>query len=211
MNNFDQNFDELDVSKETLDQYENILENHPKTLKERFLHLFKATDGKSRAVSLYEFLLMFVLFPVIIISTQNLFVLYIWVGLLLKYLPETILKEGVSNLESMKGYAKRPGGVNCNMFNEGGPALNSGIISGHVVIISSLSWFFLFKMTEGFTEKPNAKKILFVLFLFGWTLIVMKARHSLKCHTLQQVLFGLIFGFVWGVTMYYIYREIRKK
>ena len=189
----------------------DIEKEDPNSLKQRFLLLFKATEGKSRAVSMYEFLLLYILFPIFIISTQNTFLGFIWIGLLLKLVPELILKEGVSRLDSMKGLAKIPGGENCNMFNEGGPAKTSGIVSGHVFLISTLTWFVLFKITEGFTETPNNKKILLFVCLLVLTLIVMKARHSLRCHTLFQVSFGLVLGFLWGAIMYYIYKNIREK
>jgi hypothetical protein len=209
--NYNTNFTPLENGKKSCPCSDKNVKEDPNSLKQRFLHLFKATEGKSRAVSMYELLLLYVLFPILMISTQNTFLVFIWVGLMLKFVPEFILKEGVSKLDSMKGIAKRPGGVNCNMFNEGGEAKTSGIVSGNVFAISALTWFVLFKITEGFTETPNTKKILLFVCLLVWTLIVMNARHSLKCHTLFQVTFGLIIGFVWGGIMYYIYRNMRAK
>jgi len=165
-----------------------------------------------KAISLYEFY-MFVVLSILIISTQNTFLLLLFVGLLSKQIPERIIKTFLSTKNGeLIQLAKRPeGAFDCNMFNSGGPAVTSGFVSGHTFLISSLAFYSIFKFTDNLKHNANYKQSLFIFLLFLWVGLVALARIKLGCHQPHQTIFGFVMGILWGYLIYIVIETIKNK
>ena len=133
----------------------------------------------------------------------------LFLGLFSKQIPERIIKTFLSGPEgNLKEMAKRPSGaMNCNMFNSGGPAVHSGLISGHTFLISTLAFYSIFRFTDGFKQNANQKQSLFIVFLFIWIFLVAMARVKLGCHKVSQTLIGFVMGILWGYLVYIVLEE----
>lgn len=165
-----------------------------------------------KAISLYEFY-MLVTLSILIISTQNTFLMLLFVGLLSKQIPERIIKTFLSTKNGeLISLAKRPEGASdCNMFNSGGPALKSGLISGHTFLISTLAFYSIFKFTDNLKHNANYKQSLFIFLLFLWMGLVALARIRLGCHQPHQTIFGFVMGILWGYLIYLVIETIKNK
>jgi membrane-associated phospholipid phosphatase len=183
---------------------------------ENLMNLIKNIAGEKdlyRAISLYEFYLNLVLL-VLVISTQNMFLGLLFLGLFSKQIPERIIKTFLSKKDGeLTNWAKRPSGANnCNMFNAGGDASqHSGLISGHTFLISTLSFYSIYKFTDNFKHNVNQKQSIFITILFVWIALVAMARMKLGCHQPHQTVFGFIMGMIWGYLIYIIIEQINKK
>ena len=131
--------------------------------------------------------------------TQNLYILSIFGVLFCKHIPEQILKRTSEHFGWEIG--KRPSDAeNCNSINSGGPAHNSGLVSGHVFNITSLTFFLLYSFTQdGRTMSSN--EITLISFMFVLIAALGYARVELHCHTKQQVAIGFTLGIIWGYVM----------
>lgn len=105
-----------------------------------------STEDLLKAVSLFEFYLQLMLL-LAVVSMHNLYLAVLLLGLISKHIPERIIKSFLSKRNGqLIDLAKRPEGAeNCNMFNSGGPAIHSGLISGHVFLLSTLIFYALFE------------------------------------------------------------------
>ena len=159
----------------------------------------------NQAISLSELYLNLVLL-VFTISTRNKYIGVVHLTLMSKYIPEFIFKKISSTLDLEIG--KRPvGATDCNFINSGGIATSSGIISGHVLEISSFTFFLLYTFTAGNKQiSDNERSILIIL--FTQILLMCNARVSLNCHTVFQVVFGFLFGAIWGFVVFTIVEKI---
>lgn len=166
-----------------------------------------------KAISLYEFYLTIVLL-VLIISVQNTFLLLLLLGLYSRQIPEMLLKVFVSRSKGeLINWAKRPDGArDCNMFNAGGDASNnSGLVSSHTFLISSLIFYNIYLFTDNFKQNMNYKQYIFIVLLLLWTFLVALARIRLGCHYKQQTVNGFILGIVWGYIIYIIIEIIKRR
>jgi membrane-associated phospholipid phosphatase len=182
---------------------------------EKTMDFFQKMVGEKdlyKAISLYEFY-MFITLSILIISTQNTFLMLLFVGLLTKQIPERIIKTFLSTRNGeLISLAKRPeGAFDCNMFNAGGPALKSGLISGHTFLISTLAFYSIFKFTDNLKHNANYKQSLFIFLLFLWVGLVALARIRLGCHQPHQTIFGFIMGILWGYLIYLVIETIKNK
>ena len=138
----------------------------------------------------------------------------LFLGLFSKQIPERIIKTFLSKKDGeLTNWAKRPSGANnCNMFNAGGDASqHSGLISGHTFLISTLSFYSIYKFTDNFKHNVNQKQSIFITILFVWIALVAMARMKLGCHQPHQTVFGFIMGMIWGYLIYIIIEQINKK
>jgi membrane-associated phospholipid phosphatase len=147
-----------------------------------------------------------VLFLILILSTQNLYLLAVFVTLFSKHIPEKILK-GLAKTFKLKLGDRPSDAFNCSGINSGGKATESGFISGHVMGLSSLTFFLVFSFTlnsDYTTKQPSKNEIILLCILSVLTLLIAYARVKLHCHTKFQVLFGLFGGLAWGFLMFVI-------
>ncbi len=166
-----------------------------------------------KAISIYEFYLTIVLL-VLIISAQNTFLGLLLLGLYSRQIPEILIKVFVSKSKGeLINWAKRPEGArDCNMFNAGGDASNdSGLISSHTFLISTLIFYNIYLFTDNFKQNMNYKQYIFILLLLLWTVLVALARIRLGCHNKQQTVNGFILGIVWGYIIYLIIEIIKRR
>lgn len=179
----------------------------------KLLKKFGEKEDIYKAISLYEFYLIIILI-IFIFSTQNTYFAVLFLALLSKQIPERIIKTFLSydykdGSQQLTEWAKRPeGAMNCNMLNSGGPAINSGLISGHTFLISTVAFYFIYKFTDNLKHNANYKQGLFITVLFVWIALVTMARIGLNCHQKHQTLIGIIGGMIWGYLVYYILEQI---
>lgn len=180
-----------------------------------FMNLFKNIVGAKdiyKAVSLYEFYFT-LLFIVLIASLQNTYLAILLLGLLSRRIPEKLIKMLLSRSEGkLRNWAQRPQGASdCNMFNSGGDySDDSGLVSSHTFLISSLIFYLIFRFTQNFKYSMNTKQYTFVGLLVLWMGLVALARVRLGCHNSTQTIIGIILGVGWGYLLYYILETIKE-
>ena len=161
-----------------------------------------------KLISLSELYITIILL-VLSISMQNTYLLLILGSLFTKQIPEQIFKRLSDKFNWSIG--KRPeGAVDCDSMNSGGPAKGSGIISGHVFNLSSLTFFLIYSFTENSrTMTTKEATLIGILFIFIFSLVY--ARIELHCHTKEQTVIGFIGGAVWGYVMFLLVNFVRSK
>ena len=181
-----------------------------------FMNIFKNVAGEKdiyKAVSIYEFYLSITLL-VLILSAQNTYLGLLLLGLYSRQIPEVLMKVFLSRSGGeLRNWAKRPEGArDCNMFNSGGDASNdSGLVSSHTFLISTLMFYFVYKFTNNFKNSMNYKQYILVGLLILWTLIVALARVRLGCHKNNQIITGFVLGAVWGYLLYIVIETIKNR
>jgi membrane-associated phospholipid phosphatase len=175
--------------------------------------LSKLTDSISfyKAISLYEFYLN-VIFIVLIASTQNTFLAVLFAGLLSKHIPERLIKTFLSKKDGkLTSLAMRPKGANnCNMFNAGGVTTTSGLVSGHIFLITTLTFYFIYRFTNNFKQAPNPKQNTLISLLLLCCVMVATARVKLNCHQPHQVAIGFVLGVGWGYLLYFTIEKVKE-
>jgi membrane-associated phospholipid phosphatase len=186
-------------------------------LMDSFISMFKTIAGKNdiyKAVSVYEFYISLVAL-LLILSTQNTFIGILLLGLYSRQIPEVIIKVFLSRSgdNELRNWAKRPEGAkDCNMFNAGGEYSNdSGLISSHTFLISTLMFYFVYKFTNNFKYGMNYKQYIFVGLLLLWSIVVALARIRLGCHKQHQTIIGFFLGMIWGYVLYIVIEMIKNK
>lgn len=185
-------------------------------LLDSFMNLFKNIAGEKdiyKAVSIYEFYLSITLL-VLILSAQNTYLGLLLLGLYSRQIPEVLMKVFLSRSGGeLRNWARRPQGArDCNMFNSGGDASNdSGLVSSHTFLISTLMFYFVYKFTNNFRNNMNYKQYILVGLLLLWTLIVAMARVRLGCHKQHQTITGFVLGAVWGYLLYIVIEMMKNK
>ena len=168
----------------------------------------KSSDKKLailKAISLSELYISISLL-IFAIASQNLYVLLILGSLFTKHIPEQIFKKLSEKFDWQIG--KRPvDAVDCNSYNSGGPAKGSGIISGHVFNLSSLTFFLIYSFTEN-SRTMTTKEATLIGILFIGIFSLIYARIELHCHTKEQTVIGFIGGAVWGYVMFLLVNSI---
>ena len=185
-------------------------------LLDSFMNLFKNIAGEKdiyKAVSIYEFYLSITLL-VLILSAQNTYLGLLLLGLYSRQIPEVLMKVFLSRSGGeLRNWARRPQGArDCNMFNSGGDASNdSGLVSSHTFLISTLMFYFVYKFTNNFRNNMNYKQYILVGLLLLWTVIVSMARVRLGCHKQHQTITGFVLGAVWGYLLYIVIEMMKNK
>lgn len=163
--------------------------------------------GIMNAISLSEAYITIIM-VILSIVLQNWYIFLVLCCLFAKHLPEQFLKILSTHFKWKVG--DRPiGAKNCNSLNSGGETKSSGLVSGHVFNMSSLTFFLVYKFTEN-NRKPTSNEISLLVILFIFILLLMWARTGLKCHTLPQVMIGFFLGSGWGYIMLMIVNAITK-
>ena len=145
-----------------------------------------------KSISLYEFATASVL-VLSSLGLQNVYLFLILCMLISKTIVIKILKKSVFKTNGRPSEA-----TNCNILNQGGPVGGKpGFPSGHTSMAVSL---FTFLVIQWYKRKTNTTKtipkVLIVTCLFA--ILVPIARVGMKCHTIEQVQGGVIFGMIWG-------------
>jgi membrane-associated phospholipid phosphatase len=181
-----------------------------------FMNIFKNIAGEKdiyKAVSIYEFYLSITLL-MLILSAQNTYLGLLLLGLYSRQIPEVLMKVFLSRSGGeLRNWAKRPqGAMDCNMFNSGGDASNdSGLVSSHTFLISTLMFYFVYKFTNNFKNSMNYKQYILVGLLLLWTFIVALARVRLGCHKQHQTITGFVLGAIWGYILYMVIEMIKNR
>ena len=158
-----------------------------------------------KAISLSEIYITIILLITSIV-TQNLYILLILGSLFTKHIPEQIFKRISEKFDWEIG--RRPqDAVNCNSYNSGGPAKGSGIISGHVFNLSSLTFFLIYSFTEN-SRTMTTKEATLIAILFTGIFSLIYARVELHCHTKEQTIIGFVGGAIWGYIMLLLVNKI---
>jgi membrane-associated phospholipid phosphatase len=145
-----------------------------------------------KSISLYEFVAASVL-ALSSLGLQNVYLFLILCMLLSKTIVVKILKKSLFKTNGRPSEA-----TDCNILNQGGPVGGKpGFPSGHTAMAVSL---FTFLFIQWYKRKTNTTKsipnVLIVTCLFA--ILVPIARVGLKCHTVEQVQGGVVFGMIWG-------------
>lgn len=193
------------------------LKNKTVEIIENFMNNFKRIAGEKdiyRAISVYEFYIT-IIFLIIILSTQNTFIAILLLGLYSRQIPEIMIKTFLSSTKDNEliKWSKRPEGAqDCNMFNSGGDYSNeSGLLSSHTFLISTLIFYFIYKFTNNFKNGMNYKQYILVGLLIIWSVIVGICRVRIGCHKQHQIIIGFILGIIWGYMIYIIIEIIKTK
>jgi len=157
------------------------------------------------AISLSEAYITIIML-ILSIVLQNWYIFLVLCSLFTKHIPEQILKR-LSTFFKWKIGDRPEGAVNCNSLNAGGEAKSSGLVSGHVFNMTSLTFFLFYKFTEK-GRKPTANEISLLVILSIFIFLLMWARIGLKCHTKTQVIIGFLLGIIWGYVMLLIVNAI---
>jgi hypothetical protein len=192
------------ISKTTGASFDNILDMIKKNVSEKDIY---------KTITLFEFYI-YITILIISISTQNTYLALVFLGLLLRIVPEKIIKVIIAKKGGqLTEIAKRPdGAMDCNMFNAGGDASgSSGILSSQTFLISTIAFFSIYKFTNNFKSVPNYKQFIFIgIFLLG-ILVVSMTRIKLGCHNTQQTIYGVIMGIAWAYLIYYILEIMKNR
>jgi membrane-associated phospholipid phosphatase len=144
----------------------------------------------SDIISLYEFATIFGL-SCFAVAQQNTFI-----AVFLLFL---IAKEGPVNLSKKLITSPRPeGAMDCNVLNTGGKPHNAnGFPSGHTTFATFL---FVYTLYEAIRKQQTYNEFLWApLLVTGlFALLIPIARIHRKCHSVPQVLGGLVYGTVWA-------------
>ena len=151
-------------------------------------------------ISLYEFLAVAGIL-IMSILLKNSFLAVLFTMLILKQVPEKILKLFVFEGKPIN---RRPSSAqDCNMINKGGPAWSrSGFPSGHTTVAFFIWAYFLFE----FIKRKNGKEqpippVIVITSLFA--ILVPYARVGIECHTVEQVMAGSVLGVAWAALFFY--------
>jgi len=158
-----------------------------------------------KAISLSELYITIILLIASIVS-QNLYILLILGSLFTKHIPEQIFKR-ISEKFDWEIGRRPPDAVDCNSYNSGGPAKGSGIISGHVFNLSSLTFFLIYSFTEN-SRTMTTKEATLIAILFMGIFSLIYARVELHCHTKEQTIIGFVGGAIWGYIMLLLVNKI---
>ena len=141
-------------------------------------------------------------YPVIrFVETRRLQYLLMFVGILLADYATKLVKDFTKDMEMAA--LKRPiNAVNCDIFCRNGNCENKpGFPSGHMTIVT---FFFVYLyLLEG-----KASDWGFVLFATVCVLLVGMARFWKRCHTILQVICGIIWGAVAALLWHHICRDV---
>ena len=142
-----------------------------------------------KSISLYEFATASVL-VLSSLGLQNVYLFLILCMLLIKTIVIKILKKSV-----FKTNGRPIEATNCNILNQGGPVGGKpGFPSGHTAMAVSLFTFLGIQWYK--RKKGGIPKVLISTCLFA--ILVPIARVGMKCHTIEQVQGGVVFGMIWG-------------
>ena len=142
-----------------------------------------------KSISLYEFATASVL-VLSSLGLQNVYLLLILCMLISKTIVIKILKKSVFKTNGRPSEA-----TNCNILNQGGPVGGKpGFPSGHTSMAVSLFTFLVIQWYK--RKKGGIPAILILTGLFA--ILVPIARVGMKCHTVEQVQGGVVFGMIWG-------------
>jgi membrane-associated phospholipid phosphatase len=151
-------------------------------------------------ISLYEFLAVAGIL-IMSILLKNSFLAVLFTMLILKQVPEKILKLFVFEGKPIN---RRPSSAqDCNMINKGGPAWSrSGFPYGHTTVAFFIWAYFLFE----FIKRKNGKEqpippVIVITSLFA--ILVPYARVGIECHTVEQVMAGSVLGVAWAALFFY--------
>jgi membrane-associated phospholipid phosphatase len=154
-------------------------------------------------ISLYEFLAVAGIL-ILSILLKNSFLAVLFTMLILKQIPEKILKLFVFEGKAVN---RRPlAAQDCNMINKGGPAWKrSGFPSGHTTVAFFLWAYFLFEFIKRRnvtgTKEKSIPPVIVITSLFA--ILVPYARVGIECHTLEQVMAGSVLGISWAALFFY--------
>lgn len=156
----------------------------------------------AQAVSLSEFYLNLILL-ILSASMQSLYLFCLLLCLFSKHLPEQLLKRLINSPLGNRP----PGATNCNSMNAGGLAKSSGLVSGHVMNLTSFIFYLIYDAQNQFSDK----RIILVAILFAFDAILVWARLTLGCHTKFQVCVGFGLGILWGYVIFKVMEYIESK
>lgn len=183
-------------------------------------------ESLAQIISLYEFFLLILIFPIIIVSTQNVFLVLLWLGLMSKYIPELACKYFFTVQNRFQywfrneskvvfTWAQNPTkGKKCGFFclDDNTPnTQESAFPSGHVFTMSLFAWYMTFKFTQFFSKIPNSKQITFIVLLMIAVIVIANLRIKLNCNSSIQTIFGALFGAIWAIFVYFAIEEIVKR
>lgn len=148
------------------------------------------------------------------IITQSKLILYFLIGILIfGSFMNHILKYSFSNLFPDAEWGKRPEdrpNTGCGYFDkcDGGKAQTYGFPSGHSQTMAFFAIFWTLYILDTNSNKNSADTILKILAIWLITLSVAISRIHVKCHTVVQVVAGLMIGIGFG---YGYYKLVKKE
>lgn len=142
-----------------------------------------------------------VLFYIFVILTIVEFNLYAFILILITFL-KTFITRFVKRKVGKYNIGKRPSKAkNCNTYNCGGTKVSGGFPSGHMMILGILTPIILLQV-------DNPKIIRLMAFVIFTTAL---GRYYTNCHTITQILGGLIIGLIVGYSLYNIDLYVESK
>ena len=125
--------------------------------------------------------------------------------LLLVLLTKTLFLYPIKKLVQKSRLGKRPkGAFNCNQYNCGGVPESGGFPSGHMLGIG------IFIMVILNNYQLNSRQNPMILYLIA-VITTAIGRYYLNCHTVFQIVSGLLLGLIIGYILYLIDNYIETK
>ena len=181
--------------------------------------LFNILNELFRALPIISFFLSITLYLI----TKNLFILYIFIGIILcsiityflknilfKFFKSFILYYNFNYIKRILGpFERPPNAKNCDNFyiNQTNFSYTSGMPSGHSILAGYLSVFIYYYLVNKYKIKQENQKYIFmfsILFVF----YTMYTRILFECHTLQQTIIGSIIGVILGHYYYMLSNKL---
>lgn len=144
-----------------------------------------------------------VLFYIFVMITLIDFNLYSLILILITFFKTSVSRLVKKKFSKYKIGKRPPKAYNCNTYNCGGKSNSGGFPSGHMMILGILTPIILL-------QTDNSKLLrLMALVIFTTAL----GRYYTNCHTLIQILSGLIIGLIIGYLLYIVdlYIELNWK
>jgi len=109
------------------------------------------------------------------------------------------------------GYGCRPAKcMNTGLFKDGKISTSYGMPSGHAQISWTFTTYWILKLWNE-RERSRESKILPILFLLYCSLLISYSRvWWAKCHSIQQVIIGSIFGIFLGILGYILFASKKE-
>lgn len=158
-------------------------------------------------ISLFEIFTILGLLMLALVA-QNIYLFVLALATLSKQLPEKIIKRLIPIPKWLRDRPEKA--MDCGIINKGGIyAKKAGFPSGHTTMV----WFlFIYTLLEYVRLQKQGRNILIPLLLTAvFAVLVPVARIRLHCHTVAQIIGGIILGTVWAFLFYTLEQHFLMK
>jgi membrane-associated phospholipid phosphatase len=120
---------------------------------------------------------------------------------------------GKENKIPIFGYGRRPkNSKNSGLFKDGSMATSYGMPSGHAQISWLFTTYWILKIRNNQQRSDISKIVSITILVFLASMVTYSRVYWAKCHTIQQILIGMVVGIILGYIVYdFLNIEKRQK